>query len=249
MFIYDHPGFGVSPRPQRLGSDVKNGGGEDGEDDIKAELDASLSLRASASAALIQYWGLKKPVHVVAHDNGGLVALRLLLQHSIKMASLCLIDVVALGASGLGFFKVVAENHAVFKAIPGPLVEGLVRAYVRSATFNKMSTELEDMLIAPWLEGGSQGSDGFLREMMQAHYRDVGGLDEQYGSVGQMVPTKIIWGREDKWIPVETAEKLRVKLGTEEEVVVIEGAGHLVHYDEPGRLGMEVGLWVCGNCM
>jgi pimeloyl-ACP methyl ester carboxylesterase len=95
-------------------------------DHDKVDLDASLVLRAEASAALFKYWDMASPPHVVSHDNGGLVSLRLLLDHSIKFASLCLIDVVAIGPFGLPFFKLVAENEGVFTAIPTNLVEGLV---------------------------------------------------------------------------------------------------------------------------
>ena len=99
------------------------------------------------------------------------------------------------------------------------------------------------MLCAPWLEEGGQGPQRFLRELVQAHCRDAGGVEDGYKSVGGRAPTKIIWGREDAWIPVETAQRLKEALNAE-EVVVVEDAGHLVQYDQPGRLAVEVGLWL-----
>lgn len=234
IYLYDHPGFGNSPSPRRLVNAA---------DQDKIDLDGPLVLRAEASAALFKHWNLARPPHVVSHDNGGLVSLRLLLEHNIKIASLCLIDVVAIGPFGLPFFKLVAENEAVFKAIPPHLVEGFVRAYVKSATCKVLPEGIEDVLSEPWLQGGVQGSERFLKEMVQAHYRDTGGLENEYGSVGGMAPTKIVWGKDDAWIPVETAERLRKALNAE-EVVVVEEAGHLVQYDQPGRLAIEVGLWL-----
>jgi pimeloyl-ACP methyl ester carboxylesterase len=238
IYLYDHPGFGISPSISRL---------VEASEQEKVDLDPSLVLRAEASAALFKHWNFSSPPHVVAHDNGGLVSLRLLLQHDVKFASLCLIDVVALGPFGLPFFKLVAENEKVFKAIPPMLAEGLVRAYVRSATFKPMPMEIEDMLSAPWLAGGTQGTENFLREMVQAHNRDTGGLENEYARVGGLLPTKIIWGRDDAWIPSETAHKLKEALQAE-NVVIIEEGGHLVHYDQPGRLALEVGLWLSKNC-
>ena len=206
IYLYDHPGFGISPPYHRL---------VDAADHDNVDLDASLVLRAEASAALFKHWDMASPPHVVSHDNGGLVSLRLLLDHSIKFASLCLIDVVAIGPFGLPFFKLVAENEGVFTAIPTNLVEGLVRAYVKSATFKSLPTEVEDMLCAPWLAGGMQGSERFLKEMVQAHYRDAGVLENEYARVGGLSPTKIIWGRDDAWIPVETAHRLKQALHAE----------------------------------
>ena len=234
IYLYDHPGFGISPPIRRLVEEA---------DHDKVDLDGSLVLRAEASAALFQHWDLVSPPHVVSHDNGGLVSLRLLLDHGINFASLCLIDVVAIGPFGLPFFKLVAENEGVFTAIPPFLVEGLVRAYVKSATYRPMSKEIEDMLSGPWLAGGMQGPEKFLKEMVQAHNRDTGVLEHQYAGVGDLLPTNIIWGQNDAWLPVEIGQRLKRALNAE-HLVIIEEAGHLVHYDQPGRLALEVGLWL-----
>ncbi len=234
IYLFDHSGFGYSSSPRRLA---------DTADRDKVDLDGSLALRAEAAAALFNHWDLKSPPHVVAHDNGGLVSLRLLLEHGIKFASLCLVDVVAIGPFGLPFFKLVAENEAVFKAVPPQFAEGIVRAYVRSATHTSMSQEVEDELSTPWLDGGTQGFDRFLREMVQAHNRDTSTLENKYDRVGSLVPTKIIWGKEDAWLPVETASRLKKALNGE-DLEIVENAGHLVQYDQPAKLALEVGLWI-----
>ena len=234
VYVYDHPGFGVSPAPHRL---------QDVTDQDTIDLDGSLVLRAEASAALLHHWKLASPPHVVAHDNGGLVSLRLLLQRGIEFASLCLIDVVALGPFGLPLFKLVAENEGVFQAIPLNFIEGLLRSYVKSATCKPLPEQIENMLCAPWLEGGMHGCKNFLREMVQGHHRETGAIEDQYASVGGKTPTKIIWGKDDAWILSETAQRLGRALHAQ-EVVVIEEAGHLVQYDQPSKLAVEVGLWL-----
>ena len=239
IYLYDHPGFGISPPLRRL---------TDAADHEKVDLDASLVLRAEASAALFKHWDMARPPHVVSHDNGGLVSLRLLLDHRIEFASLCLIDVVAIGPFGLPFFKLVAENEAVFTAIPPNLIEGFVRAYVKSATYTPLPKDVEDKLCAPWLAGGMQGAEKFLREMVQAHYRDAGVLEKEYARVGGLAPTKIIWGRDDAWLPVGIARRLKEALNAE-ELVVIDEAGHLVQYDQLGKLALEVGLWLSKHSM
>src|ERR1700761_9076148 len=59
IYLYDHPGFGISPPYRRL---------VDAADHEKADLDASLVLRAEASAALFKHWDMASPPHVVSHD-------------------------------------------------------------------------------------------------------------------------------------------------------------------------------------
>ncbi|KAF2423741.1 alpha/beta-hydrolase [Tothia fuscella] len=125
IYLYDHPGFNHSPSPHRL---------TDAPEQNMIDLDGPLTLRAEASAALFRHWNFETRPHVAAHDNGGLVSLRLLLEHDISFASLCLMDVVALGPFGLPFFKLVAENESVFAAIPPNITEGFVRGYEKRDT-------------------------------------------------------------------------------------------------------------------
>lgn len=234
IYIYDHPGFGVSPSYRRT---------KDAVNADQIDLDGSLVLRAEASAALFKHWNLPRRPHVVAHDNGGLVSMRLLLQYGIEFASLSLIDVVVVGPFGLPFFKLVAENHSVFEAIPPHMSEGLVRAYVKSAAFKPISKEIEDRLSSPWLANGGQGTRRFLQEMVQAHNRDVSDVEKDYASVGSRTPVKIIWGADDAWLPVEIASRLKKALNAQ-EMVLVEEAAHLIHYDQPSKLALEVGIWL-----
>lgn len=207
------------------------------------DLDPSLKLRAEVAAAFISHLQLKTEPHVIAHDNGGLVSLRLLLQHDIRFKSLCLIDVVALERSGLPFFALVADNEHVFTSIPKQLFEGFIRSYVRTAAYKPLAQATEDSLCAQWLEDGSQGTERFIKEMVQAHNRDVSDVEREYGRVKDLVPVKIVWGKDDTWLPSTIAGRLAEVLKAE-EVVLIPEAGHLIHYDQPSKLALEVGLWI-----
>ena len=233
IYLYDHPGFGLSPQPRR-------------HDGAESDLDPSLSLRAQASAALFQHWNLSKPAHVVAHDNAGLVSLRLYLEHGIKFASLCLIDVVAMGPSGSPFFDLVAKNQSVFQALPANFVEGFVRSYIRTASYKGLDNRIENLLAEQWLENGSQGPARFLQEMIQAHNRSFGDLEEQYPRVGSQIPVKIVWGANDSWIPKERASNLGDALNAR-DVVLVEDAGHLVLYDQPSKIAVELAMWFTAN--
>ena len=230
IYLYDHPGFGLSPQIRRL----------DGEE---SDLDGALVLRAQASAALFQHWNLSKPVHVVAHDNGGLVSLRLFLEHSIKFASLCLIDVVVMGPLGSPLFRLIADNQSVFHQLPANFKEGFARSYIRSATYKPLSSQTEDLLAEQWLEHGSQGPAEFLRGTIQAHNRAIGEIEKQYPQVGNQIPVKVIWGTKDPWLPSERASSVSAALNAR-DLVFIEDAGHLVHYDQPSRLVFEIATWL-----
>lgn len=102
------------------------------------------------------------------------------------------------------------------------------------------------MLSAPWLAGRFQVSKRFLKEMVQAHNRSIGVLENECSRIRDLVPAKIILGKQDVWIPAATAERLKRHFNAAERVI-IEEAGQLVQYDQPGRLALEVGLRLSKN--
>ncbi|KAI9040596.1 alpha/beta fold hydrolase [Aspergillus affinis] len=240
VYLFDNPGFGASPLGQPL-PDKKNAITD------KIALDADLSQQSEVFAALYKRWQAswashQQKAHVIAHDHGGLMALRANILHGSEYSSLCLIDVVALGPFGQPLFKLIAENQSVFEALTGPVFEGVVESYIRDAAHRELNKETMEMLKRPWIED-EQGRKGFVRQMVQANSRSTKEVEGRYHEVGAKMPVRIIWGKEDKWIPVETAERLKDKLNAQ-DIVLIEEAGHLVMYDQEGKLGVELGWWL-----
>lgn len=238
VYLFDNPGFGESP----LGTPISGK-----EDTISAAiaLDGSLAQQTEVFAALYHHWerdwrGSK--ANVIAHDHAGLMTLRAHLQHDCEYQSLCLIDVVALGPWGKPLFKTVAENEGVFTALTGPVFEGVVESYIRDAAHKELDRETMEMLKRPWTMN-EEGRKGFVRQMVQANSRYSADVEERYHEVGKKMPVRVIWGNNDKWLPVENGRNLSKKLNAK-DMVVIEGAGHLIMYDQPARLGVELGWWL-----
>lgn len=259
VYLFDNPGFGASP----LGEALPNVQLSEAE-----ALDADLKAQSEVYAALVQHWANdvaegwngRKP-HVVAHDHGGLMAMRGLLVHGLEYASLCLMDVVVIPSKDgkkKPFFELMSENRSVFEDErwsdgSGRLWEGLVEGYIRDAAHEVLDGHVLEKLKEPWTKRGVAGRRGFVRQMVGAARRDVGEVVGRYAEVcggkDRMLPVRIIWGAEDRWLPVETAERLARSLGMDEKGVresvrAIEGAGHLIMYDQPARLGVELGSWL-----
>lgn len=243
IYLFDNPGYGQSKlvTPEATTEFAKNG---------------SLTKQAEITASLFTYWGftpasadgarsLRTP-HVIAHDNAGLVSLRMVLQYGCTFKSLTLIDVVAVGPWGLPFFKLVAENEDVFKAIPPPMFDGIVRSYVRDAAHKPLRKEVEDMLAEPWVSGNERpGQEGLIRALKQASTRKTDDAEQQYHIVGESgLQVRIIWGKEDKWVPCERADKLKSLIGGKSEVVLVEEAGHLIQLDQPERLMADIMMFL-----
>ncbi|KAI1618294.1 Alpha/Beta hydrolase protein [Exophiala viscosa] len=238
VYLFDNPGFGDSPLgkplPSKAGSISK-----------EVALDADLAQQSEVYAALYhsweQEWGNKK-AHVVAHDHGGLMSLRAHILHGCEYASLCLIDVVAMGPFGQPLFKLVAENEGVFTSLTPTVFEGVVESYIRDAAHNQLSKETMEMLKRPWVSS-DEGKRGFVRQLMQANSRNTEEVESKYAEVGKKLPIRIIWGKQDGWLPVDIAERLKEKLNAK-EVVLIDGAGHLIMYDQQAKLGVELTWWL-----
>ncbi|BCS28771.1 alpha/beta fold hydrolase [Aspergillus puulaauensis] len=240
VYLFDNPGFGQSPLgtplPEKKETITK-----------QAALDADLAQQSEVFAALYNFWSQtwgpgQVKAHVIAHDHGGLMALRTHLVHGCAFASLCLINVVALGPFGQPLFKLIAENEGVFNSLTGPVFEGVVESYIRDAAFTELSRETMEVLKRPWVES-EEGRRGFVRQMVQANSRSTEEVEGRYHEVGNKMPVLVVWGEEDRWIPVETAARLKDRLNAR-DVVLVEGAGHLVMYDQPGKLGVELGWWL-----
>jgi pimeloyl-ACP methyl ester carboxylesterase len=222
VYLWDMPGYGTSTMAE--GQDV------------------SLVVQAELLAALLDHWDLADPPQLVAHDYGGAVALRAHLLHGAAYRSLALVDVVALAPWGSDFFRLVAENAPVFASLPPPLHEALVRAYIAGAAHHPLTAAAHDMLAGPWL--GATGQAAFYRQIAQADQRYTDEVEPRYPDI--TVPTLIVWGTEDTWIPVDRAHRL-AEMIPDAELALVTDAGHLIQLDEPAALTATLQRWLLAH--
>jgi pimeloyl-ACP methyl ester carboxylesterase len=97
VYLSDNTGFGESPLERRLPNTAFQPSNE------MERLDADLARQSEVFAALYKSWEREwsgQKAQVIAHDHAGLMSLRAFLLHDCEYASLCLIDVVAIGNGG-----------------------------------------------------------------------------------------------------------------------------------------------------
>lgn len=217
VYVWDMLGYGLSDKP---------------------DADVSLRTQGELLAALSRHWGLTAP-DIVAHDFGGAVALRAHLIHDMDVASLALVDVVALRPWGTPFFRLVGDHYDVFAALPPNMHEALVREYISGASNRGLPDALVDTLVEPWL--GDGGQEAFYRQIAQGDEVFTDEIEPRYGEVG--VPTLIVWGSADAWLSADHGERLTAMIPNS-RLHMIQGAGHLVQEDEPDRLAEVVVDWL-----
>jgi pimeloyl-ACP methyl ester carboxylesterase len=89
---------------------------------------------------------------------------------------------------------------------------------------SKVNEELIDRYYTLALREGNR--QAFIDRAMQLE-EDTGAGLERIG-----IPTLILWGRYDQWIPLEQAENFRKKLPWS-QVVIYDNAGHVPHEEIP----------------
>ncbi len=216
IYVWDMVGYGQSDKP-------------DG--------DVSLATQGELLTALAGHWKVDAP-DVVAHDYGGAVALRAHLLHGMQVSSLALINVVALRPWGSPFFRLVKDNADVFAGLPANLHQALLREYISGASAPGLRPEVLAGLVAPWLGAGQAA---FYRQIAQADERFTAEVEPRNGDIG--VPTLIVWGTADQWIPTDQAQRLAATIPNA-TLNLIEGAGHLIREDSPAELTLAIYRWL-----
>jgi pimeloyl-ACP methyl ester carboxylesterase len=189
--------------------------------------DVSLETQNKVLAALLDHWALESPF-IVGHDFGGTTVLRTHLLENRSFRKIALIDPVALSPWGSPFFQHVKEHQQAFYGLPDYIHEAMMLAYVRGASYQRMSNETLAGIIKPWL--GDNGQRAFYRQIVQADQRFTDEIEPLYGSIAQ--PVLILWGEQDKWIPLAKGRELHRAIPGS-EFVPIPNAGHLVQEDAP----------------
>lgn len=178
-------------------------------------------------ASLLRHWRLERP-KVIAHDFGGATALRAHLLNGCDYEKLLLLDPVAIRPWGSPFVQHVRNHETAFAGMPEYLQRAILQAYIRGAAHRVLGdAELEPYLV-PWL--GHVGQAAFYRQIAQMDLRFTDEVQGHYGRI--RCPVKLLWGVEDRWIPLERGRELASMIPNCDLTEVV-GSGHLMQEDAP----------------
>jgi pimeloyl-ACP methyl ester carboxylesterase len=211
IYLYDLLGYGASE--QRDGQDV------------------SIGAQTRVLCELLDHWGLDSPA-IAAHDFGGAITLRAHLLEGRDFSKLALLDPVVLGPWGSPFFTLVRDNVGVFQQLPAAIHAAVVAAYLRGAFHSRLDEAELAPYVDPWL--GAAGQDAFYRQIAQADQRFTDEIEPLLGEI--RAPVSVLWGAEDRWIPVATGARL-AGLVAGGRLTTIEAAGHFLQEDAPQPVG------------
>jgi pyruvate dehydrogenase E2 component (dihydrolipoamide acetyltransferase) len=181
---------------------------------------------AESLAAIVEHalnaLGIER-LHLVGHSMGGGIAISFAVREPERVATLTLISSAALGP----------EINAAF-------IEGFVRAARRREAIEALNllvhdpalvsrTMIEDVLRYKRLDGVPEALAAFAEEWFPGGRQRVV-LGDAVAVL--KLPVQIIWGREDRIIPVAHAEALASRV----PVHILEQTGHLPHMEKAGEV-------------
>jgi haloalkane dehalogenase len=174
------------------------------------------------------------PVALVVHDWGGLIGLRWACDRPYAVR--------ALGIMGTGFFA-DGRWHGLAEGLRTPGQGEQIVAGITRETFGDLLRSASPQITEEALdEYWKCLSDDDRRAAHLSLYRS-GNFEElraYEGCVaGLAVPTLLLWGAEDAFAPVAAAHRFKREI-PDARLVVLEGAGHFVHEDEPERVANEL---------
>jgi haloalkane dehalogenase len=177
--------------------------------------------------------GLDRVVLAV-HDTGGLIGLRWACDHPDAVAGLVI--------TNTGFFPDV-EWIEIAETMRTPIQgEALVDSLSRdgfATLLEGASTELDERAIDEYWKAFSslESRHGMLELYRSFDLDELKPYQEKLAALG--VPTLILWGAADEYIPVDWASRFAREIPSA-KLVLLEGVRHFLFEDEPERCAQEV---------
>lgn len=192
--------------------------------------EVSVRVHGRVLDELVQTWGLTQPA-LVGHDIGSAAVLRAHLLEGTAARKIVLVDAVVLRPWITATTRHLKANLEVYRTMPTHIFREVAAAHLRTATATPMSPEVFAAYFDQW--EGDVGHRLWLRNVEGFDEQDTADFEPMLSELA--TPTRLIWGEQDRWLPVEISADIESRLPTADRVV-IPAAGHFSPEDQPAQV-------------
>lgn len=218
VIAYDLLGYGASERP--------------------VARDTAVPAQAELLRALLDELGVDRCA-LVGHDLGGAIGQLLAVHHPERLTHLVLVDTVSYDSWPSETWQAIIRDHLDrYAAMPTDEFEALLTRQLRMTVADpqRMTGEVLEAYLAPHRSRLGQAS--FFEHQVRTY--DSTPTERVAPALRELaVPTKIVWGADDRWQPVVYAHRLAADVPAA-ELTVVPDAGHFVTEDAPQRVADEI---------
>ncbi|MCB0857001.1 MAG: alpha/beta fold hydrolase [Solirubrobacterales bacterium] len=215
----DLPGFGLSPMPE-------------GEISMPAFGDFLLSF--------VDAVGLGPETFLVGHSMGGFISTEAVTSRPERFARMSLVS-----AAGISFARISGTRKSVTAVIVKAMIPIAASRAERNLSRKRLRTASFAGVIAhPSMIGHEilweLGTYAALRSpaLFPAAYA-LGGYDNREALSDIEIPTQIVWGQQDRLVPVGAAYSYARRI-RDSELSLVDDCGHMVQMERPARFNSEI---------
>lgn len=214
VYVWDLLGYGDS----RLDTDIR----------------PTIARQARTLSELASHWGLADPV-LVGHDIGGGITARAHLIDGVPARALVLMDAAVIGPWNTPFTEHQQRYPDAYRTMPNDAFTDLIATRLRTATHQPMSPEVLANYLRPW--SGTAGQHRWVDQVEAVRHTDTTNAVARLTHV--TVPTLVLWGERDGWLPPAVADRLAAAIPGARQLR-IAGGGHFLAEDRPAEVAAAI---------
>ncbi|MCC6317406.1 MAG: alpha/beta hydrolase [Gemmatimonadaceae bacterium] len=197
-----------------------------------ASVDLSIRGHADRVLKLMDALGINYAA-LVGHDLGGGIAIELALRAPARVSRLCLVDSVAFGEWPGREVRLARATLPLTRHLPGSWIGSILRAdLLRGYASSEEGAHSVDQFIKPFADG--EGVQTLVRHLESLDATETIAHAVRLQHV--VVPTAIVWGADDPFLPVNLARRLHDAIPGS-TIDLVPGGRHFLPEESPERVG------------